>query len=116
MTERMSTKEYRELMAPKKQSKYRSTTTVVDGMNFHSKKEADYYCRLKLLQKAGEILYFLRQVPFHLPGNVTYRIDFLEFHADGSIHYIDVKGYETQAFKRSKKQVEALYPVRIITV
>ena len=116
MKDRMSTKEYRELMAPKKQSKYRAKKTVVDNMIFDSLKEANYYCRLKMLRDAGEILYFLRQVPFHLPGNVTYRIDFLEFHADGSTHYVDVKGFETQLIKRSKKQVEALFPVIIETV
>jgi hypothetical protein len=58
----------------------------------------------------------LRQVPCDLPGNVKYRVDFLEFYPDGSVRFVDVKGMETPSFIMKKKQVEALYPVRIETV
>jgi len=59
------------------------------------------------------VLFFLRQTPFHLPGGVTYRVDFQEFHSDGSVHFIDVKGVRTKSFIAKKKMVEALYPVEI---
>lgn len=36
-------------------SKYKSKKTIVDGIEFDSRKEADRYCELKLLQRAGKI-------------------------------------------------------------
>ena len=93
--------------------KYNAKPQKVDGMHFDSKKESQYYGNLKIRKQAGEIDFFLRQVPFHLPGNVTYRLDFMEFHSNGEIHYVDVKGFMTQLAKNKIKQVEALYPVKI---
>ena len=115
MSERVSIEEYRKMIG-QGGNKYKSRSVVIDSIIFQSQKEANYYCRLKMLVTTGDVLYFLRQVPFHLPGNVTYRVDFMEVHPDGSVHYIDVKGFETKAFKRNKKQVEALYPVLIEVV
>ena len=82
-------------------------------MVFASKKEARYYDELKLRQKAGEVLFFLRQAPFHLPGNTKYVVDFVEFLSDGAVRFVDVKGHRTKEFIRAKKQVEALYPIEI---
>jgi hypothetical protein len=96
--------------------KYRAKPCELDGIRFASKAEGRYYQRLKLRVAAGEVVFFLRQVPFHLPGGATYRCDFQEFHANGEVHFIDVKGMQTDEFKRSKRQVEALYPVEIETV
>ena len=94
--------------------KFRAKKTERDGMKFPSKKEAAYYDALKLFQNNGELLFFLRQVPFHLPGNVKVVVDFVEFWADGTVNFIDVKGYKTPQYKRNKKLVEALYPIEII--
>lgn len=96
--------------------KFRAVPTELDGIKFSSKAEARYYAQLKLRQAAGEVVFFLRQTPFHLPGGVKYVADFLEFHADGSCHVVDVKGMETAAFRAKRKQVEALYPVQIEVV
>ncbi|MCP5244853.1 MAG: DUF1064 domain-containing protein [Burkholderiales bacterium] len=93
--------------------KFNAVRTDIDGIKFDSKKEAKYYGDLKLRKMAGEVLFFLRQVPFHLPGGVTYRVDFQEFHADGSVKFVDVKGMETSEFIMKKKMVEDLYPVEI---
>ena len=94
--------------------KFNATRVEFDGIRFDSKKEASYYKRLKLRQQSGDILFFLRQVPFHLPGGVRYVVDFQEFHADGTVHFVDVKGMQTPEFKAKKKMVEALYrPVEI---
>lgn len=93
--------------------KYRAVATVNDGIKFSSKKEARYYSELKLRVKSGEVLFFLRQTPLHLPGNTKYVVDFQEFHADGTIHFVDVKGMQTEMFKLKKKQVEDIYPVEI---
>ena len=98
-------------------SKYGAQLKKVDGITFHSKKEANYYRYLiQARDKAKTVHYFLRQVPFDLGGGTKYRVDFVVFYTDGRIEYIDVKGYETPDFKRSKKQVEALYPVEISVV
>ena len=47
-------------------NKYGNHKTVVDGLEFDSKKEANRWCELKLLQKAGEITDLLRQFPITL--------------------------------------------------
>ena len=96
--------------------KFNATKTEFDGIKFDSKKEAKYYYELKMRKMAGEIIFFLRQVPFHLPGGVTYRVDFQEFHADGTVKFVDVKGMKTKDFIMKKKMVEDLYPVEIETV
>ncbi len=102
--------------AKKKRSKYKNVRTVIDGKHFDSLAEGRYFNELKLRILAGEVSYFLRQVPFDLPGNVKYRVDFQVFLADGSVEYIDVKGVKTPMFIMKKKQVEELYPVEIICV
>jgi len=94
-------------------NKWNAVRTKVDNINFHSKKEARYYSELKLRQKAGEVIFFLRQTAIHLPGGVTYRVDFQEFHADGTVHFVDVKGKATPQFIDKKKIVEATYPIKI---
>ena len=93
--------------------KYHAKQTIRNGIKFQSKKEARYHDELLLRQKAGEVLFFLRQVPFDLPGGLKYRADFMEFWTNGSVKIIDVKGFKTKEFIRNKKMVEALYPIEI---
>jgi hypothetical protein len=47
-------------------SKYHSKKVVVDGISFDSRKEANRYRELKLLERAGEIMDLKRQVKFVL--------------------------------------------------
>ena len=96
--------------------KFSAVQTESDGIKFSSKKEARYYQNLKLRHRAGEVLFFLRQVPIHLPGGVKLVVDFQEFHADGSVHFVDTKGFETESFKAKRRMVESLYPFKIETV
>jgi ribosomal protein L27 len=93
--------------------KFKAIATFLDGIKFASKKEAARYSQLKLLQQAGEIIFFLRQTPFYLPGNVKYVCDFVVFWQDGSITFEDVKGIKTPMYVLKKKQVESIYPIRI---
>ena len=93
--------------------KFNAQKAERDGFKFHSKKEARFYDGLVLAQTAGEVVFFLRQVPFHLPGNVVYRVDFQVFHRDGTVRFVDVKGHRTADYIMKKKMVEALYPVTI---
>lgn len=98
-------------------SKYASTKVVIDGITFDSRGESELYLRLGLLKRIGDVSYFLRQVPFHLPGGVTYRCDFMAVFIGGphvgKTRYLDFKGFETREFINKKKMVEALYPVTI---
>ena len=96
--------------------KFNATKTELDGFRFDSKKEANYYAQLKQRRDAenGDVLFFLRQTAFHLPGNVRYVCDFQIFKQDGSIEFVDVKGFKTREYINKSKQVEAIYPVKIM--
>ena len=96
--------------------KFHAKPTTRDGIRFDSKKEAQHYDKLMLLKMAGKIVFFLRQVPLHLPGNVTYRVDFLVFFTDGRVEFHDVKGFRTKQYITKKKIVESLYPIEIIEI
>lgn len=93
--------------------KYKSIITTIDDIKFSSKKEASRYSHLNLMKKNGDVLFFLRQVPFHLPGNTKYVCDFQVFWSNGEITFEDVKGYKTQLYNTKKKMVESLYPIKI---
>ena len=94
-------------------SKYHNQRTEVDGITFDSKREARFYQRLKEQRLGGLVLFWLRQVPFHLPGGVKYLVDFEVFMADGAVRFIDVKGVRTKEYRLKKRLVESLYPVMI---
>jgi hypothetical protein len=96
--------------------KYHAIATEVDNQKFTSKLEASYFKYLQLLVKAGEVVFFLRQVPFHLKCGAKYVCDFQVFYTDGRIEFIDPKGVLTQEFSLKKKMVECEYPVVIKTV
>lgn len=101
-------------------SKYKSRKTKVDNILFDSIAEANYYNRLKLLQKAGEVRCFEIQPTYILQegykrGNrkvqpITYKADFLVTYADGRNELIDVKGMKTEVYKMKKKMLEYRYP------
>jgi hypothetical protein len=101
-------------------SKYRNRKAVVDGIVFHSQKEATYYCGLKLKIKAGLIKSFDRQLPFVVVINnkkcFTYYADFVTIDSDGNQTVIDVKGFRTPVYKLKKKIVEAYFGIVIVEV
>ena len=98
---------------PVRNGKYGNNPTTRDGIRFDSKREAVYYEQLRIRQKNGDVLFFLRQVPFHLPGGTKLVVDFLEFHSDGTVHVVDAKGMETPIFRLKRREVEHHYPVKI---
>ena len=101
-------------MAPRSDtSKYRSKRCRVDGLNFASQLEARCYESLKLRQRAGEVLWFIRQPPFALEGGITYRADFLAVLAQGGVEVLDAKGYLTPVSKIKIRQVEARYGFKV---
>ena len=93
--------------------KFGAKQTEIDGIKFASKLESSVYEGLVLRRKAGDLIFFLRQVPFHLPGGIRYVVDFVTFDKDGSVHFIDAKGFRTREYIMKKKLVEAEYPVEI---
>lgn len=93
--------------------KFKARRTEIDGVKFASKKESRYYQDLLLRQKVGEVIFFLMQTPFHLPGRIKYLVDFVEFLSDGSVRFIDIKGYDTPLSKTKRRMVEELYPIKI---
>lgn len=103
-----------------KKSKFRNEKTVIDGIVFDSKKEANYYKELQMLKKAGIVTDFELQPKFVLQPSyykdgkkiqpITYKADFKVCYSDGRIEIVDTKGFETQVFKIKKKMLEYLYP------
>jgi hypothetical protein len=107
--------------------KYHNKKTVIDGITFDSKREAERYCELKLLEKAGKIRYldlqpeFILQESFKKNG-VTYRA--IKYIADfsyidietGEIVVEDVKGMETEVFKIKWKLFEYHYPGQTLKI
>lgn len=111
----MKLAEYKALKS-KKRTKFGAVACKRDGIRFHSKLERAYYDHLLLLKQKGQISYFLRQVPVHLPGEIRYICDFVVFKLDGTADYIDVKGKCTQVYLNKKRTLEALYPITITEV
>jgi len=113
-----------------KQSKYRNVRTVVDGITFDSKREAQYWAELKMRERAGDISDLERQVKFTLytpvirqrPGNpecvhdplgvsmhhgvCNYIADFVYTDKDGQEHVVDAKGKRTAMYALKKKWLE----------
>ena len=115
----MSVTEFRRLK--RGGNKYAANAVVEDQQRFDSKLERDRYLHLKQMRAIGVVDFFLRQVPFHLPGGIVYRLDFLvrwpPQHTAEPVTYEDCKGVLTRVSANKIKQVEHLYriEVRIIT-
>lgn len=90
--------------------KYGNHIVHVDGIRFDSKREAKYYEYLKHQRARGEIQYFLRQVPIHLPGGTKLVVDFMVVDAAGALEYVDAKGRETPVFRLKLREVRHHYP------
>lgn len=105
-------------------SKYHSKKVIIDGIKFDSKREGEYYQKLKILLKQGLIKdlelqkEYLLQDKFVINGKtrrkITYRADFSYVSTeDERLHVIDVKGFRTDLYKLKKKLFEYKYGVEI---
>lgn len=110
--------EYRQMVRP---SKYGNRKTVVDGITFDSRREANRYRQLKTLEQAGEITDLVLQPSFVLLDAFTdahgkrhqairYVADFQYTDRDGSVIVEDAKGIETAVFKLKRKLFLSRYP------
>lgn len=94
-------------------SKYGAKKTNVDGITFDSKKEAEFYCDLKLQAAIGDIDGFCMQPVFILAPGLKYKADFIVFHKDGHFEIIDTKGFKTKEYIAKKKVLEDKYNLKI---
>ena len=95
-------------------NKYRNKKTMYNGVLYDSMKESCYARELDLRVKAKDIMTWSGQPKFPIVVNgkkiCTYICDFEIMHNDGSVEYVDTKGYETSIFKLKFKLIKALYP------
>jgi hypothetical protein len=101
-------------------SKYGAVKTTVDGITFHSKKEAARYQELKRLASVGVIHGLELQPEFGLhainggKSIGVYRADFSYTDTiTGTPVVEDVKGMKTPLYRWKKKHVEAQYGIQI---
>lgn len=105
--------------------KFGNSKTVVDGIRFDSKLEAERYRELKLLEKAGAIKELELQPKFRLIPTfrkngktyrgITYIADFAYYDKDERYIVEDVKGYKTKEYQIKRKMFEYFYPDLTLT-
>lgn len=103
-------------------SKYHSKKTIVNGIEFASKREASRYEKLKEMQDNGLITDLRLQVPYILvPAfnlgkkryrQMTYVADFV-YNQDNIEVVEDCKGYRTEIYKIKKKLMAYIYQIEI---
>nr|UWD63552.1 MAG: Protein of unknown function (DUF1064) [Bacteriophage sp.] len=103
-------------------SKYHAKKTVVDGITFDSRKEADRYLVLRDMEEDGAIEDLRRQVRYELvpafdvDGRhyrpVYYVADFV-YREDGKEVIEDVKGMKTDTYRIKSKLVAYRYGMNI---
>lgn len=103
-------------------TKYNAVRTVVDNITFASKKEANRYFELKVLQHAGDISELKCQPRFPLVVRgtkvCTYVADFAYRNRAGEFVVEDVKSKPTMtaAYRLKKKLLQALEGITITEV
>lgn len=107
-------------MRPLPTSKYHNQKVQLDRMTFDSKREAQRYAELLLLQRAGEIRDLKRQVRFELIPKQEgerachYVADFVYHLAStGEMVVEDAKGAKTEVYKIKRKLMLWRHGIRI---
>ena len=98
----------------KKASKYGNIKTVVDGIKFDSKREANRYTELKQLEEDGIITNLKLQVRFKL-SVCTYVADFA-YYVGTTLIVEDVKGMLTDVYKLKKKMMKHELGIEILEI
>lgn len=116
---------------PVARSKYRNVKTVVDGIRFDSKREADHWLGLRAREQAGEITDLRRQVRFPLycpefdaEGNVMpgHCLQVAEYIADftfleaGKLVVIDAKARRISPYPLKAKWLALQQGIEIVEV
>ena len=107
-----------------KRQKYGNSKTTIDGIRFDSKREAQRWQELRLMERAGRITDLRRQVKFVLVPSqrgedgkviekqVAYIADFV-YLKDGKTVVEDSKGYRTEVYMLKKKMMLYFFHIRI---
>ena len=94
-----------------KRNKYNAKSQVYNNRTYHSRKEASYAMELDWRIKAGEVKEWTGQHKFDLRVNgvhiCNYYIDFRAELTDGTIEYIEVKGFVTDLWRLKWKMTQA---------
>jgi hypothetical protein len=92
-------------------NKYFNVRQTYNNYNYDSKLEANFAASLDTLKRAGKIADWQKQKTIKLYAYdrfiCAYRIDFVVEHLDGTLEYLEVKGYPTQVWKFKWKLFEA---------
>jgi hypothetical protein len=103
--------------ASKARSKYGAVRTEADGHKFASKKEANRWMDLRLLEHAGHVQELKRQVPYELEVNgitiCTYIADFV-YRKGAELVVEDTKGMKTPLYLLKAKLMLALHGIVIL--
>lgn len=103
--------------------KYHAKKTELDGITFDSKKEANRYAELKLLERSGAIHNLQRQVRYELipaqkkDGKTIerachYIADFV-YEENGKTVVEDVKGYRTKEYVLKRKLMLQVHGIEV---
>ena len=111
--DKITIEEYRKLTKP---AKYGNRKVSIGGETFASQKEADRWCHLLLLEKAGEVVKLTPHPVYQLLVNGVrigkFTADFEWVSKDGEVHIEDVKGGQatkTTAYRLRKRLFEACH-------
>lgn len=100
-------------------TKFSNKSVVIDGHRFPSKLEAQRYCELRLLLRAGKIKNLELQPKFELQPafekngekyRAIYYVADFRYEMNGRVIIEDTKGYKTPEFIMKKKLFEFKYP------
>lgn len=96
-------------------SKYFAKQCEINGIKFPSILERNCYLALLSLQQSKKIDFFLRQIPFDLPGNFIHKVDFAVFANEG-VTFIEAKGKDLAMGKMKRLQAEEIFKIKIEVV
>lgn len=115
MTEKMTAAEYLASLQ-KKPTKYKAEKTSAFGLVFDSKKEANRFGELKILERRDEISALEVQPEFLIEINgvkiCKYIADF-QYKEKGKTIVEDCKGVKTPAYRLKKKLMRAVFGIQI---
>jgi hypothetical protein len=143
MSERMSVKEFNELKAkgqwtkkgrlqvadfpprqavgaqPEKKANKYGAIKVPDpegGPDFDSTLESKHAAEYRAMAKAGLLMSVARGALVLLGAGITWKIDFILHHHDGTVEYVDSKGKDTPDFILKEKLFREKYPHLKLTI
>ena len=103
-------------LAQPKRQKYGAEPTVYNGHRYRSKAEARHAEELDLRKAAGEIRYWLYEVPFRLPGGAVHRVDWMLVLADGTVRWEETKGRDLAMGRLKRRQVSEIFGIHVEVV